>query len=179
MENQIFDAQMERLKLVIRKHTATDLADFFGVPQSAVSAAVRRGKMPSSWLVILMRVKNVHPEWILTGKGPCLMTLRPEPSRYETDVEVTTRKADEEALRRLPSHMLAEELVRRIAVSQGARFLFGVPRQPALAHCPLSNPMPQQKKAGSPPPAFSPRTEQTRTNTSDQCSRDRNPYPLH
>ena len=106
---------MERLKLVIRKHTATDLADFFGVPQSAVSAAVRRGKMPSSWLVILMRVKNVHPEWILTGKGPCLMTLRP-------DVEVTTRKADEEALRRLPSHMLAEELVRRIAVSQGHAF---------------------------------------------------------
>ena len=104
---------MERLKLVIRKHTATDLADFFGVPQSAVSAAVRRGKMPSSWLVILMRVKNVHPEWILTGKGPCLMTLRPEPSRYETDVE---------ALRRLPSHMLAEELVRRIAVSQGHAF---------------------------------------------------------
>ena len=89
---------MERLKLVIRKHTATDLADFFGVPQSAVSAAVRRGKMPSSWLVILMRVKNVHPEWILT------------------------RKADEEALRRLPSHMLAEELVRRIAVSQGHAF---------------------------------------------------------
>ena len=98
---------MERLKLVIRKHTATDLADFFGVPQSAVSAAVRRGKMPSSWL---------------TGKGPCLMTLQPEPSRYETDVEVTTRKADEEALRRLPSHMLAEELVRRIAVSQGHAF---------------------------------------------------------
>lgn len=85
MENQIFDAQMERLKLVIRKHTATDLADFFGVPESAVSAAVRRGKMPSSWLVILMRVKKVHPEWILTGKGPCLMTLPPEPSRYETD----------------------------------------------------------------------------------------------
>ena len=113
---------MERLKLVICKHTATDLADFFGVPESAVSAAVRRGKMPSSWLVILMRVKNVHPEWILTGKGPCLMTLRPEPSRYETDVKVTTRKADEEALRRLPSHMLAEELVRRIAVSQGHAF---------------------------------------------------------
>ena len=126
MENQIFDAQMERLKLVIRKHTATDLADFFGVPESTVSAAVRRGKMPSSWLVILMRVKNVHPEWILTGKGPCLMTLPPEPSRYETDVEVTTRKADEEALRRLPSHMLAEELVRRIAVSQGARFLIPI-----------------------------------------------------
>lgn len=63
---------MERLKLVIRKHTATDLADFFGVPQSAVSAAVRHGKMPSSWLVILMRVKKVHPEWILTARGHAL-----------------------------------------------------------------------------------------------------------
>lgn len=122
MENQIFDAQMKRLKLVIRKHTATDLADFFGVPESAVSAAVRRGKMPSSWLVILMRVKNVHPEWILTGKGPCLMTLRPEPGRYETADEAAGRNADEEALRRLPSHMLAEELVRRISVSQGHAF---------------------------------------------------------
>ena len=81
MENQIFDAQMERLKLVIRKHTATDLADFFGVPESTVSAAVRRGKMPSSWLVILMRVKNVHPEWILTGKGPYDAAARAKPLR--------------------------------------------------------------------------------------------------
>lgn len=113
---------MERLKLVIRKHTATDLADFFGVPESTVSAAVRRGKMPSSWLVILMRVKNVHPEWILTGKGPCLMTLPPKPGRYETADEAAGRNADEEALRRLPSHMLAEELVRRISVSQGHAF---------------------------------------------------------
>ncbi len=78
--------------------------------------------MPSSWLVILMRVKNVHPEWILTGKGPCLMTLRPEPERYETAGEAAGRSADEEALRRLPSRMLAEELVRRIAVSQEHTF---------------------------------------------------------
>lgn len=113
---------MERLKLVIRKHTATDLADFFGVPESAVSTAIRHEKSPSSWLVVLMRVKSVHPEWVLTGKGPSLIPLPPEPSRYETDVEVTTRNTDEEALRRLPLHMLAEELVRRIAVSQGHAF---------------------------------------------------------
>lgn len=69
MENQIFDAQMERLKLVIRKHTATDLADFFGVPESTVSAAVRRGKMPSSWLVILMRVKKCASGVDTHGQG--------------------------------------------------------------------------------------------------------------
>lgn len=170
---------MERLKLVIRKHTATDLADFFGVPEST-GFRCRPAREDALQLAGHFDARKKCASGVDThGKGPCLMTLPPEPSRYETDVEVTTRKADEEALRRLPSHMLAEELVRRIAVSQGARFLFGVPRQPALAHCPLSNPMPQQKKAGSPPPAFSPRTEQTRTNTSDQCSRDRNPYPLH
>lgn len=122
MTNQVFDAQMERLKLVTRKYTTVALADFFGVPQSSVSAAIRRGKIPSSWLVILMRVKDAHPEWILTGKGPCLIPQPPEPSRYETDGEVTARKADEEALRRLPSRMLAEEMVRRIAVSQEHAF---------------------------------------------------------
>ena len=57
-----------------------------------------------------------------TGNVPFLMTLRPEPGRYETADEAAGRKADEEALRRLPSHMLAEELVRRIAVSQEHAF---------------------------------------------------------
>ena len=48
--------------------------------------------------------------------------LPPELGRYETDEEVTARKADEEALRRLPSRMLADELVRRVAVSQERAF---------------------------------------------------------
>lgn len=50
------------------------------------------------------------------------MTLRPEPGRYETAGEAAGRSADEETLRRLPSRMLAEELVRRIAVSQEHAF---------------------------------------------------------
>ena len=117
--SDVFTEQLERIRLITGK---ADLSGFFGVSQSAVSAAMRCGKIPSSWLVILMWVKNAHPEWILTGKGPCLIPLPPEPSRYETDDEVMARKADEEALRRLPSRMLADELVRRVAVSQERAF---------------------------------------------------------
>lgn len=120
-----FLAQMDRIKLVTGKRTDVELAEFFGVRQSALSDAKRRGKIPSGWLVILMRVKNVQPEWILTGNGPSHFTSPPETGRYETGEEARDRKADEEALRRLPSRMLADELVRRIAVSQENAFCSG------------------------------------------------------
>ena len=113
-----FDAQMERIKLITGKKTQIELADLLGVRQSSVSDARRRGKIPSSWLVILMRCIHANPEWILTGNGPVFVSFPPAEPRYETGEEAAERRADEEALRRLPSRMLAEELVRRIAVSQ-------------------------------------------------------------
>lgn len=115
MENQTFDAQMERIKLVTGKRTQVELAGFFGIRQSSVAAVKRRGKIPSGWLVMLMRVKNVSPEWILTGNGACFVLRPPEPGFYETGDDAAERRADEEALRRLPSRVLADELVRRIA----------------------------------------------------------------
>lgn len=117
-----FDAQMERIKLITGKRTQGALADFFGIRQSLVSDAQRRGKIPAIWLVILMRVKNVFPEWVLTGKGPCFVTPPTPAGCYATGDAVAERQADEEALRRLPSRMLADELVRRIAVSQQSAF---------------------------------------------------------
>ncbi len=113
-----FNEQMERIKFITGKRTQIELADLLGIKRSSVADAKRRGKIPSSWLVILMRVKNVHPEWILTGKGPYSLSKQPEVGHYETGDEAAVRRADEEALRRLPSRMLADELVRRIAVSQ-------------------------------------------------------------
>lgn len=117
-----FDEQMERIKFITGKRTQNELANLLGVKQSSVSDAKRRGKIPSSWLVILMRVKNVHPEWILTGNGPYFLPQQPEAGRYETGDEAAECRADEEALRRLPSRMLADELVRRIAVSQNKSY---------------------------------------------------------
>lgn len=55
-----FGAQMERIKLVTGKASQVDLAHFLGVRQSVVSDAKRRAKIPSCWLVTLLRLKNVH-----------------------------------------------------------------------------------------------------------------------
>ncbi len=122
MANQIFDAQMERIKLITGKNTQVELADLLGVKQCSVSDAKRRGKIPAGWLVILMRYKHANPEWILTGKGPMFVYFPPTEPRYETGDEAAERKANEEALRRLSSRMLADELVRRIAVSQAEAY---------------------------------------------------------
>lgn len=111
-----FTEQMDRIQIVTGHCTQTELAAFLGIRQSAISTAKRRQKIPSSWLVILMRLRNVHPEWILTGNGPCFV---PVPTgHYETATEAAERLADAKALRRLSSHVLAEELVRRIAAAQ-------------------------------------------------------------
>ena len=118
MERHEFDAAYARICEVCGMKTQTELSAYLGIRQSSISDAKRRGKISSGWLVILMRVKNVHPEWILTRTGPCFMVQPIEDGHYETGAEFTERQVDEEALRRLPSRKLADELVRRIAVSQ-------------------------------------------------------------
>ena len=121
----VFDEQMQRIYFITGTRTQIELANFLGLRQSAVSVAKRRENIPSDWLVILMRVKNIHPEWILTGKGPCFIGTAPE-RRYETGEEAVERTADEDALRRLSARKLADELVRRIVVSQADSYSRGL-----------------------------------------------------
>ena len=119
-----FEDQLNRIYLVTRKRTMVELADYLGIKQATISDARRRGKIPSNWLIILMRVKSVFPEWILTGTGPCFVPNTR--NGYETGQEFAERQVEEEALRKLSSRALAEELIRRIAVSQGKKFLSNV-----------------------------------------------------
>ena len=118
---RIFEEQMRRVQEVTGKKTQAELAEYLGIRQSSVSSAVNRGKIPADWLVTLIRTKDVHPEWVLTGLGPCFAP-RQEPRLYETG-EARQEKWDEEnALRRLSSKALADELVRRVALSQAESF---------------------------------------------------------
>lgn len=55
---------------------------------------------------------DTHTYWTMLYGQPI------EDGHYETGAEFTECQVDEEALRRLPSRKLADELVRRIAVSQ-------------------------------------------------------------
>ena len=94
--------QLERIKLISdAPRTQVELAEFLGIRQSEVSDAKRRREIPSSWLVILMLMKNVNPEWILTGKGPYSITRLPVLNDHEIEEVIVAEKSDKEALRRL------------------------------------------------------------------------------
>ena len=51
-------------------HTQAELADLLGIRQSSISDAKRRQAIPAEWLIKLLRLKGINPEWILTGCGP-------------------------------------------------------------------------------------------------------------
>lgn len=46
-----------------------ELADILDIQQSSISDAKRRNSIPSEWLLKLLRLKLINPEWVLTGEG--------------------------------------------------------------------------------------------------------------
>lgn len=60
---------MGRIQLVTGCRTQQELAEFFGIRQSSISDAKKRGSIPSDWLIILWRKKGTNPDWILRGQG--------------------------------------------------------------------------------------------------------------
>lgn len=116
-----FAEQMARIRAITGLRSQEELAEYLGISLLAVEDAAQNGKIPAEWLLILLRVNSASPDWILTGQGSRFMG-RPL-DRYETDEETVERWAAIEVLRRVPSRLLADELVRRIAVAQGKVFL--------------------------------------------------------
>ena len=115
-----FIEQLKRIHQITGTHSQTGLAAYLGVRRSAVTNARRTGMIPAEWLLTLLRVANVNPEWILSGAGPC--RFRRQTENAHEDGETACQK-DYEALQRLSSRALADELVRRIAVMEAERFL--------------------------------------------------------
>lgn len=120
MENSeissLFDEQMKRLYLVTGTRTQMELADVLGIRQSSVSDAKKRQNVPAEWLITILRTKGVHPDWILTGGGTCSAY----PSAPSTaDSQARAYPAKDEALKRLSSRELTDELLRRIASRPG------------------------------------------------------------
>ena len=50
--------------------TQIQLAKLLEIRQSSISDAKKRDSVPAEWLVKLLRLKGINPEWILTGLGP-------------------------------------------------------------------------------------------------------------
>lgn len=109
LESVSFDKQMDRIRLVTQTRTQVELANFLGIRQSSVSNAKRRGTIPADWLLTILRIRNVHPEWILTGEGHCYLSDPASPGCHKPKGGCMVRQEETSALCRLSSLVVTDE----------------------------------------------------------------------
>lgn len=99
---------LDRTFIAAECRTQKELAELLSIQQSSISDAKRRNTIPAEWLVKLLRLKGINPEWILTGFGPKrLGAATGEPATHV--VYRTTTKPPKEC----SAQELINELVRR------------------------------------------------------------------
>lgn len=98
-----------RLRAITKCRTQLELATLLGISQSSISDAQKRNAIPAEWLVKLLRMKGINPEWILTGFGP--KKLGPACGESATPVVYLTKIKPPP---KCSSQELFNELVRRI-----------------------------------------------------------------
>lgn len=69
----------KRLFEAARCSTQLELAHILEIKKSSISDAKRVNSIPSDWLLKLLRLKQVNPEWVLTGKGSRFMVPSDSP----------------------------------------------------------------------------------------------------
>ncbi|SBV92980.1 conserved hypothetical protein [uncultured delta proteobacterium] len=63
------DNQFDRLFDAAGCRTQAELADLLGIRQSSIAVAKRRNRLPSDWLLKILRLRNINPDWIIFGSG--------------------------------------------------------------------------------------------------------------
>lgn len=89
--------------------TQIELAIILNIRQSSISDAKRRSAIPAEWLIKLLKLKGINPEWILTGEGSkYLIPSESEPIRPYVSYVVEVRPPE-----KCTAQDLVTELVRR------------------------------------------------------------------
>lgn len=100
-----------RLFLAAECSTQAELAVLLGIRQSSISDAKKKNTIPAKWLVTLLRLKGVNPEWILTGLGPKkLGPASGEPAAhvvYLTEIKPPEKCSTQELVNELVKRALA------------------------------------------------------------------------
>ena len=110
-----FTVQLPRIRVILGLREDAELAEFFGSTAADIAAARARGQIPAGWLLVLLQARQISPEWVLRGVGPCFLNL--PAGRYPTAEEAAGQGNAAAALRGVSSRQLAEELLRRLAVA--------------------------------------------------------------
>ena len=98
--------------------TQIELANLLGIRQSSISDAKKRNSIPAEWLVTLLRLRGVNPEWILSGDGPKFLSNATTDSKgltgsQEQGSSLPATPPSLDVLRCFSSRDLADELLRR------------------------------------------------------------------
>ena len=65
-----FEARYQRVFEAAGCKTQTELADILEIKQSSISDAKKRGSIPAHWLVKLLALRGINPDWIKDGIEP-------------------------------------------------------------------------------------------------------------
>ena len=99
--------------------TQLELAAVLDIRQSSISDAKKRGAIPSDWLVKLLQLRGVNPDWIMDGVGPKFLAPSDNPANanYPYESFPPVRACDAEIVRKIlhcfPARDLQSELCRR------------------------------------------------------------------
>ena len=112
--------QFDRLFEAAGCRTQAELADLLGIRQSSIAVAKRRNRLPADWLLKLLRLRGVNPDWIIFGDGAKHLYPKdcPEPETVSPPPELPLMRAlDGLIMRRVlgcfRARDLQTELVRR------------------------------------------------------------------
>ena len=59
-----FAAQLTRIRAVLGLRDEAALAEFLDVSPAAMDATRERGKLPEEYLLVLLRPRNISPQWV-------------------------------------------------------------------------------------------------------------------
>lgn len=106
---------LDRIYEITGCRTQTQLARLLGIQQSSISDAKKRKSIPPEWLLTLLRLRGINPDWITNGTGPRhiranMQTEFGGPHRPEDPCDPPIHRS---ILRCFPSQDLTDELLRR------------------------------------------------------------------
>lgn len=87
-----FEDVYARILAVTNCQTQVELAEVLGIRQSSVSDAKRRGTVPAEWLITLLQLFGVNPDWILTGQAARFLEFtEKQPKRFASGMSPILR----------------------------------------------------------------------------------------
>ena len=72
-------SQFDRLFEAAGCRTQAELADLLGIRQSSIAVAKRRNRLPADWLLKLLRLRGINPDWISFGTGAKYLCPKEDP----------------------------------------------------------------------------------------------------